>query len=55
VGGDIIQKVDGRKVERPQDLTEYIAAAHVGQQVKLQVVTAKGEKIVRTVRLGRRV
>jgi S1-C subfamily serine protease len=51
-GGDVIVAVDGEPVATSQDLADRVAAAKVGDELKLEIVR-DGKRIEKTVRLGR--
>jgi S1-C subfamily serine protease len=53
LGGDIIVKVDGRRVTSGEELSSYIGSKRKGDTVKLEIVRGKDERTL-TVRLGAR-
>jgi S1-C subfamily serine protease len=53
LGGDIIRKIDGKDVEKTEDITTIIANRQPGDRVEVEVVRG-GRATTPTVRLGRR-
>jgi S1-C subfamily serine protease len=54
LGGDIIVSIDGHDIDSPADLTEYIARAHVGERVTLEVISNRGSRQRKTASLASR-
>ncbi len=54
IGGDIIQKIDGRPMRTSLALSTYVASKKAGDQIEIQLLRGGKEKKTVTVTLGRR-